>query len=106
MIVNTANDGVRTVVCPYHRRIVDVIDDDTSGGNGGIPSCLLTVLDEIILVFPFGVVEDVSIATIVKRLHVLNITVIVEDDGVNPSCNVTLVSGVAYGLEAVAIIVS
>ena len=106
MVVNTTNDGVRTVVSPYHRRIVDMIDDDTSGCDGGVPSGSLTVLDEIILVFAFGVVEDVSIATFIKRLHVLNITVIVEDDGVNPSCSITLVSSVADGLEAVTIIVA
>ena len=106
MVVNTANDGVRSVVCPYLRRIVDVIDDDTSGGDSGIPSCLLTVLDEIILVFPFGIVEDVSIAALVERLHILYFTVGVEDNGVNPSCSITLVSGVADGLEAVTIIIA
>ena len=50
--------------------------------------------------------EDVSIAALVERLHILDITVIVEDDGVNPSCGITLVSCVADGLEAVAIIVA
>ena len=83
-----------------------MIDKDTGSCDGSVPSLLLTVLDDVILVAVAGVVINVSIATVDERLHVCNVAVVLENDGVNPSCSVTLVSSVANRLETVTVVVT
>ena len=83
-----------------------MIDEDTGSCDGSVPTRLLTVLYDVILVTVAGVVIDVSIATVNERLHVCNIAVFIENDGVNPSCCVALVSCVADRLETVTVVVT
>ena len=84
------------------------MDNQQAGSNErSIPAFQLTVLQQIILVTVPFIIYDIALTAILQRVHILNIHIrVFKYNGLQPSGNPTLVTGIACGLIAVTIIAS
>ena len=96
---------VGLVACPYGGVIVDMQDEESLSGQSFVPSCLLTVLQQVVFVAVALIINNVCIAAHgLQGLHVADGLGGFQFDGLFPSCHPALIAGVACRLVAVAVV--
>ena len=98
--------SIGAVPLPESRIVVDMVDHNARSRDILVPTFLLTVLDEIVLIATAGVGHLVDFATLGCSLQVLDAAgkSFREVNGVNPSADHLLISGVASRTIFVAIV--
>ena len=95
---------VHVVVVPSRLQIVYVCYEQALTRQRCVPLCLLTVVDDIILVAIVLVVHDVCLATLAERFHGRHDLVLRKLDRLYPACHPLLVACEASRAEAVAVV--
>ena len=96
---------VRTIIVPYILIVVAVYNQQSGIVKRGIPALQLTVLQHEELVLITFIIDDIALAAILQRLHVLHLHILsIQFDGLEPSGHPHLITGITGRLVAVVIV--
>ena len=99
-----AGVGVDLVVLPGLLIVIHMDDDHAYRGNPFIPLHALAVVQHIVFITVALVVDDVTLATALQRLHGVDVLSAVHLHGRAPTSHPTLIASVAARAVAIAVI--
>ena len=97
---------VHLVVVPHASIVVDVHHKQSVARQFTVPTLLLAVFKQIILIVVTPIIYNVGVATFVDGLHVGDIGVFGQFDGCFPSAYHALIAGISTGHKRVTVVTS
>ena len=106
--ITLATGRVGLLLCtrPYRRVIVDVEDEHTIAWQTGIPTCCLAILHKVILILIAVVADKIGYIIVCQSRYVDDGCGLLQFYRCEPSHQPALMTRIACGLVAIAIVVA
>ena len=95
---------IRGIVVPDGSVVVNMDNEQAFTGNSSVPSCLLTVLQQVVLVLVTLIIYDVALATQFRSLQVIHFGCCCQFYWFAPTCHPALITGIACRTIAIVVV--